>query len=648
MIQESPFTITRFEYEGKHLYYLPQTIFSELENPISTYLVGSRGTGKTTLLKALNWDERIHNSSLQQQLNGDLFSQRYVGLYLKLPDIQLEIFDKWLSKKDDSLYGMTLGLFLDLIWLELAADAIAELTVRNIFSGKPSQEHACIEKVMLKHSDVLRAHLPAKGPFTMKQFAAAIGNLKQDLEKLATLKADPKEIVDRFPVGQVGSFGRFVSKSLAEFCDIGLAAEDKGWHFKICMDEGECLNLFQQRVLNTAIRLGEWPAFFVVAFVSLPEDPTRTLVPHLTIQKADRRLQNIDTMEDGVFRDLATGVGTVRVRRGLKDAKATFAIDRILGPLDVNGLLQDILEKSVRPEAKRLLQRARDLASHPFFADRANALETESESSAQGQHAPPIYQAYLIHKLDLKLPSPDKPDWERRRQDSAELRKRIVAAYLSICHELGADVRYASAEMLLQMSDKCVRDFLSQVEEVFRQKGDSLTGFLGRIVSRSDQDSALKRASRNKRESLPKSCVRAPIETGRIVDALARITAIVQTRGSGNQHLLSSERGVFEVQCEPTKESALNWLVESAEAGFLKFILPEGSTRTFRVHTSLAAAYGFSYRGAYYTTRFTLSEISRIAKTDDPNVLTSLVTEIGNQLAGQEAEELPLFKGSVT
>lgn len=646
MSQESPFTITRFEYEQSHLYYLPQTIFSELENPISTYLVGSRGTGKTTLLKALNWQERIQNSSLQQQLKGALFSRRYIGIYLKLPEIQLGVFDEWLSKKDTGLYGSTLGLFFDLIWLELIADAVADLTVRNILLGKPSQEHACIENVVVKHSDVLREHLPTKGPFTVKQFAAAIGSLKRDLERLAILKGDPKEIVDRFPVGQVGSFGRFASRSLAEFCDMGLAAKEKGWHFKICMDEGECLNLFQQRVLNTAIRLGEWPAFFVVAFVSLPEDPITTLIPHLTIQKADCRLQNIDEMEDAVFRDLATGVATVRVRTGLGDEDATLDIDRILGPLDVNGLLQDILEDSVRPEAQKLLQDARELARHPFFASRANASEMASEAGVRGQHVPPIYQAYLIQNLDLKLPSPDKPDWERRRQDSAELRKRIVAAYLSICHELGADVRYASAEMLLQMSDKCIRDFLSQVEEVFRQKGSSLAEFLVQTISRSDQDSALKRASRNKKESLPKSGVRAPIETGRIVDALAKITAIVQSRGRGHQHLLSSERGLFEVQCEPSiEQSVLVQLVDSAEAGFLKIILAEGRTRKFRVHTSLAAAYGFSYRGAYYATRLPLSDIARIAKTDDPNDLTSLVAEIGNRLAGQDAEDLPLFKG---
>ena len=270
----------------------------------------------------------------------------------------------------------------------------------------------------------------------------------------------------------------------------------------------------------------------------------------------------------------------------------------------------------------------------------------ESEAVDHDRHAPPIYQAYLIQKLDLELPSPDKPDWERRRQDSAELRKRIVAAYLSICHELGADVRYASAEMLLQMSDKCVRDFLSQVEEVFRQKDVSLAVFLVRTVSRANQDIALKRASRNKKESLPKSGVRAPNETGRIVDALARITAIVQSHGRGNGHLRSSERGLFEVQCEaPTEQQTLDYLLEAAEAGFLKFIVTEGSMRKFRVHTSLAAAYGFSYRGAYYTTRLTLSEISRIAKTDDPNMLTPLATEIGNRLAGQEGEDLPLFKG---
>jgi len=647
---ESPFTITRFEYEHKHLYYLPRDTFTELENPIPTYLVGSRGTGKTTLLKALNWHERLQNRSLQDQLHGELFAGRYIGVYLKLPEIQLENFGEWLAEKHRNMYGTILGLYLDLIWIELVADAIGELMTKAVFSANPAQEHACVREMLTYHPNCFASYLAGKGPFTLKQFSAAIRQMRRDLERLAMRKGDLREVIESFPLDQLGSFGRFVGKSLVKLCDTDVAGNERGWHFKVCMDEGECLNSHQQKILNTTVRLGQWPVFFVVAFVSLPEDPITTLVPNVTLQKADRQLKNMDAMDDREFRDLAKGVATVRVQMWLQDFKATFDIDRIFGPLDINGILLGILERSVRPGAKKLLARAIELASHPFFSERETTENAnEQPTGREGRLVYPIYQTYLIQKLDLPLPaSPETPGWERRRQDSAELRKRMVGAYLSICYEFGTDVRYASGDMLLQMSDKCIRDLLSQVEEVLHETGQSLAEFLAVQVPLSKQDAAFKRASEKKKESLPKSGVRAPVETGRIVDALARITAIVQSRGRGNQHLLSSERGLFEVQCQPTgrddSEVVLGWLMDAAEAGFLKFIVPDGNKRAFRVHTSLAPAYGFSYRGAYYRSRVTLSDIHRLAKTEDPDDQLSLVAEIGNRLAGQEIDDLPLFR----
>jgi len=43
-----------------HIYYLPKEVFDVLEAPKSVFLLGSRGTGKTTLLHALSWREAAH------------------------------------------------------------------------------------------------------------------------------------------------------------------------------------------------------------------------------------------------------------------------------------------------------------------------------------------------------------------------------------------------------------------------------------------------------------------------------------------------------------------------------------------------------------------------------------------------------------
>ena len=81
--KQNPFSQNRFEHENKHLYYLPEEIYNKIEQPKPVYLIGTRGTGKTTLLKSMSWDERASNIFLQQALNNETFKKRYLGIYIK-------------------------------------------------------------------------------------------------------------------------------------------------------------------------------------------------------------------------------------------------------------------------------------------------------------------------------------------------------------------------------------------------------------------------------------------------------------------------------------------------------------------------------------------------------------------------------------
>lgn len=338
----------------------------------------------------------------------------------------------------------------------------------------------------------------------------------------------------------MGALGREVSPHLADICNHGLSATEQRWHFKICMDEAEHLSEFQQEVLNTSVRLCRWPLFPVVAFVGLPVNTT--LLTGMSLQNADRQLLVIDDdMSDAEFRELAQGVGTVRVRELTQDATLAFDCDRVFGRLSVNRLLLTILDRSVSPEAKRLLELAQTLQSHL-----AAAPSDHSEGSGEDLAVPPIYEAYLIEKLDLKPPNPKSPRWERYRRDSQEVRKRIVTAYLSICRDIGAKApRYAFGRMVLQMSDKCMRDFLWQVEEVFLQWNRDIQSFLAGTVPTDVQNAALTRASEKKKGRVPELVAMAPVQTQRIVDGLGRLTAVLQNSGTVHPELLTSERGSF-------------------------------------------------------------------------------------------------------
>ena len=447
----TPFTTSRFEYESRHVYYLPKELFSQLEDAKPGYLIGSRGTGKTTLLKALNWDERLHNSTLRRQLEGNVFGARYVGVYVKAPEYQLEEFDIWLENESPQTHGSIIGFFFDLVWAELLATAIAELSVHNVIKITPEQEHAKMAEIASLANGVLMPLLPSKPPLTLRDLSRACARASTDWQRLAKARPNPTSLIDRFPVGQAGSFGRAVAKYLGELCDEGSTGEPR-WHFKVCVDESETLQPLQQTVINTIIRLAEWPLFPVVSFVSLPADYVKTLSRGLTLQKADRNLRILDDMTDAQFRDLAEGVARVRVRHYLNKRDAQFDLNLLLGKWNVNLLLESLLKSSADPGAADLLAKAVEMSKHPYFSQK----ESQGIQEPTGkQPILPIYQTYLIDRLKLKVPSAEDAHWQKRGQESAELRKGIAAAYLSICKEFGLDVRYASADVLLQLSDNC-------------------------------------------------------------------------------------------------------------------------------------------------------------------------------------------------
>jgi hypothetical protein len=364
----------------------------------------------------------------------------------------------------------------------------------------------------------------------------------------------------------------------------------------------------------------------------------------MTLQAADRELVLLDEMTMPDFQDLAVGVSRARVRWQLEEPSAEFDVAGILGPLSINGLLNLLLSRSVSPDAKALLAKAKEYIRMPFFAEAEEGEETTGP--LPGKHLP-VYQAYLVEQLGLIIPSPSGPYWERRRQDSAELRKRMVAAYLSLCHSLSMDVLYASADMVFQLSDNCVRDFLFQIEEIYQQSRCSLKDFLVQTVSALDQSVALNRASLKKRNSIPRSEIQSPKEIGRIVSGLAMITANIQRTSRDKRHLRSSERGLFRVTFSSrpgSNDGEMRKLVaDAAQAGFLHLEKAEGATWKFRVHTSLAPAFGFSYRGAYYPTVLPPSAIDRLRLAQDDEALEKAVEDITRQI--QDDPTMPLLEG---
>ena len=640
----SPFSEDRYEYDAKHLYFLPKECFARLISPKPAYLIGTRGSGKTTLLKALNWQERLENESLLQQLDGQPFREHYIGCYLKLPKLQLKTFEKWLDQADEDAHGLILGFYLDLVFLELLAVAISSLLAQGQIKVEPATESDHTSTWFEDYPEL--AALANIGDIrSVSSFHHSLRSIRRELEKCARVRCPVNDIVNRYPLEQIGTFSTSVAHRMASLCDTARSADnEQKWHFKVCMDEGECLSGFQQKVMNTFVRLAEWPLFPIVSYVGRPDDISTTLVSGLSHQKADRQLIVLDEMDRSEFLELAEGVASVRCKEALNDQGVSFIARQVLGTLSINGLLQHLIARSEGKAGKNLIESATSFAAESPVRMKSKAGEL------------PIYQAYLAEQLHLATTEAGSRA-EERRQESEQYRKKMVAAYLSICRLLKVRrIPFASAEMVIQTSDNCVRDFLSQLDHLFRESGLDLRSFLNAELSWEIQANAIRAASYEKRDSIPESGVLAPVETGRLIKGLATITAAIQVASDDGRHLRSTERGLFRLAATEGRagdvENALTLIRDAADAGFLRLYKQGDDIKHFRVHASLAPAYGFSYRGAYYEVRIDLVDFKSVqsAKTpDDLRRITNLIVgKIEKQQEGEtkpSADEpaLPLF-----
>lgn len=639
MSTNSPFSLDRFEHERSHMYYLQKRIMASLENEKSSYIYGSRGTGKTTLLFSLNWKERLNNIELQQQLNNNPFKKKFIGIYMRVPCFSVNIIDDWLEGSPESVKACMVSCYFELIVLELLTEAIAELIDSSVICVDPEDEYLYCGRIIEEYEKVL-PFIKNVNHVTLMGLSRAFLKMRRTLEDYAKKRECLSKIIDVLPVEQVGSFSNFVADNLSDLCKKS-SKKDQAWYFKVCLDEAETLSLFNQKVINTLVRLATGHMAYVVSFVREIDDPTSTLIPNLTLQQADRNIINLDEMSENEFQQLAEGVATVRVKHFADDIEHSFSIEKIYSKLNINTLLVTILKKAESLFSKELLENAKKLANTDYYQDLKKNPQQNAYDVDLNNHDFPVYQAYLFDKLNLEVPSPDTPRWKRRSQESINIRKKMVAAYLCICKELKyTNPLYAFDQMLLGVSCKCIRDFLLFVDESFMVSKKSLKLFLDSKLDVELQNKAFRQASAKKFDSIPSSSgVSAPGKIGKMIDSLAKLTSYIQTNGPDNIALRSCERGIFSLNCKEctrNSEEILRLLVEAGEAGFLKIKSTKDDKFEFQVHHSLAPKYNFSYRGSYYKINLRFSDLEEVIFRENND---SAVRLIQKRLSGDGGDD---------
>ena len=215
---------------------------------------------------ALNWKNRLRDPNLRSQFPDDPFAARYIGVYLKLPEYHIQKIDEW-AGPDATLRDHYVSLYLEMLWSELMIDSVFSLRGESVLTIDAGDEVRLVR--LIKHefasSRLLADALAGRRSGTLVNLLSAIRGAREEMDRLALSKSDPSAALSLFPTKAPGGFVAIMAAKLAELCDSG-ETSDKGWHFKVCMDEGESLTRTQQLLLSTIIRTCSFPFLPIASF----------------------------------------------------------------------------------------------------------------------------------------------------------------------------------------------------------------------------------------------------------------------------------------------------------------------------------------------------------------------------------------------
>lgn len=643
----TPFQPTRFEYLNRPVIWLPP-LMATLEGDTPVYLSGSRGTGKTTLLKALSYDMRLANHSLRSQLaeGKDAFRDKYIGLYLRLPDYVTMTFGRQPIDSDKldtpPRLALAFSLLLEFQCLQLLFSALAKLRDAGEFRLAFEDEQQIV-------ADVRNIWPQAEGMKSFRDLGALFLSLHMEIQTRSFATSADFDVTG-LPTAQFGSTLQIITEAVLR-SERFISSAGEGWRAKVCFDEAECLRPWQQLVVNSIVRLTKAPVSFVIAYVSRDFDTVNTYIHDLQLTNADRLLLSpFDDISRPEYRQMTTEVANLYIRNLPSDVvvpDATLDIEELLGPTSINSLLFRLAERNKSAKSVALLEKAKALQEHPLFRDWSKGNEDEDVDETVA--APPIYQAYLIERLRIRLPEPSSPAWLRRQQDSAELRKRMVAAYLAICDENHWTPLFAGHHVVYNLSTNCIRDFLDELRYLYMETGvgDDVRRFMTlKALSPDKQSAALLRASDNKRAAIPSEVPHYGTQVRNLLATLGDLCHELQMNWRRPETLRSPERGKFTIIAGQSSEAftlCQRYVQHAIDGGAIRLLNYEPDRVSFGLHRLLAPAFGFSYRRPQYEVRLNAPQLLQCIEAVDSRALERAINDLvmATEVSSGAQQELP-------
>jgi hypothetical protein len=648
----NPFRPTRWEHhtDGRPLIWFTAEA-EELSADKSAYIHGTRGTGKTTLLKGICWEDLCHNESLRMQRK--LADFKNIGIYIRFPDhISASMsFTDWASlfpnvQSPEYEFYSFFSAAVEAICIERVADACHQLRELGEIEVTAAQELQLVADFVAEFQGVVG--FGPRAPVTFLDLARTLRLMVSAMNR-ACGRGTVGELVDSLPQREPYRMLAYFTERACAALRLKTNVGPQTVGFKFCLDDCEVLSPLQRKSLNSLVRLSRAPCSWVVSSVGGGRDDSDTFIASQPLTDADRRVISLDGRDEAEFRQLCQSVVSLRlifslpqpVRPALNQVGVAsfFDLQQRLGQWDVNDMMGALVGRSARPAAGLLRKGAEQLLS----LMRKKKKKISPRYDADGDRLP-YYEAYVlmlwrgredsfktalepddVAKLATFVDSFGLPAFE------AWLRRKQRGAFLHFATSLGTRrLPLAGANVIVSLADSSIRDFLEIMGEVYEayvtaQKWDvkeptNLSRFATSRtpIANSVQANGIYAASDSYFEGVSR---RSEIDTdvvSRLLAGLGEYTSLLQTSPSDPRTLSTTERGVFFIDyasllgADGLPESAkfVNAAVRQAElAGYLRAVEirrhparhVDGQFRSvaFRLHRRFSPRFRFSYRGAY-------------------------------------------------
>jgi hypothetical protein len=657
---QNPFSDTRVETATGAQLLARHAAVLELEEPGNCLLIGTRGSGKTSALLCLGWEERARNISLRKELASD--RPEFISVYSKLHHhVSAAIHTiPWGAVVGPQAVKETayeyFSLLIELLAAELLITAIvrmrAEGFIHYLFDAEVGTADA-LSHIVRKSG----FHISSNGFTDLASCAAWCRDYRLETHKFGSRHL-LNEALSALPSTRPGQFLHDVVRMLEQFLKLPTSANKlpESFHFKVCFDEAETLTSEQQVFLNTLIRQSSAPLFWVIATVDRNFETTETIELGQSLTSADRQVIYLDYQAHmSGFKDFAEQIASLRIKNALgcyKSAEPTefddvqVRFDYLFDHFSVNSAIARLIETRKSVFVQELREWAEEFESEFAKIDRASSRTYPRNRGKQQRRSkiPRFYESYLIKKLfpTRRLSELIPGDRDQRDNVLAALRRKQFGALLCIVREgRFAYVPYFGAESLLKLADGNIRELLEILEVVFenvasKARSNPLMMFVGRgrdnTIKWVAQRKAFSVASEAKLNGITNRHAEVGGSVSTLIRALGYLTYHLQSDYESLGSLRTAERGNFtfdlselsamhnfdrESVIERTREVIDRCIEDSLlkEAGSALAARPVGQSRglyQIRVHQRFAPFFRTSLRGAYAVQRIPARLIAEI------------------------------------